>query len=102
MKAYTLSVADVARQLGLSIDAVYELVEKRQITHLRTQGRVATRVVQGKRQPFRVSGRIRFAPEDVQAWIDAHVVAAQAAPASEKPYMEIEPLPMPATRRFAR
>ncbi len=103
MKTFNLSVKDVAKRLGLSSDEIYKMAEKREITHIRTHANLSQRVLNGKTQTFRITGRIRFAEEDVQAWIDAHKVTAVNVPTpTAAPATTLEPLPMPAVRRFGR
>lgn len=103
MKRYTLTVTQAAERLGVTPKVLYRMAERREIAHLRTCGSVSQRVLGGKRQTFTVSGRLRFAPEDCDAWVAAHVVEAvtpSTRATSPKP-PALEPLPMPRVRRFS-
>ena len=102
MKRYSLDVKQAAERLGITPKKLYVMAERRQIAHLRTCGNLSERIVQGKRQTFTVSGRLKFAPEDCDAWTAAHGVdAAPVDDARQAPTPILEPLPMPAEKRFA-
>lgn len=100
--AYPYTVRDAASYLGISVPLVYALAERSELAHLRTSGRVARRIVGGREQRVRVSGRLRFAKADLDAWLAAHRCPAKED-AAARPSIEPRPeLPMPAVRRFSR
>ena len=100
MKRYTLDVKQAAARLGISPKALSQLAVRREITDLRTHVKLAERVIEGQRQTFTVSGRLRFAPEDCDAWVETHVVLARPREASKRAAAAPVELPMPVRRRF--
>lgn len=102
MKRYSLDVKQAADRLGMTPAQLYKIVERREIAHLRTSGKVSERIVKGRRQTVTISGRLKFSPEDCDVWTAAHVVAAAPQDQSAPPVpSSLDPLPLPSRRRFA-
>ncbi len=101
---YSFDVKSAAAYLCIAPSTLYGIAERREIAHLRTRGKVTTRVRNGREETLRVSGRLKFSQDDLDAWLLAHrspmrLESSAPVPATGTP---IDDLPMPAVRRFAR
>lgn len=101
---YDIDIATAAQYIGRPVKSVYKMVANREIDHLRSCDKLATRVVAGSSQTMRISGRITFCQAGLDAWIAAHRVTVAPPIASAPAAAPAKPvsLPMPARRRFSR
>lgn len=97
---YTFSVKAAAAYLGVAISTLYGIAERGEIDHLRTRGSLATRVL--RERQVRVSGRLKFSEAGLDSWIAAHRVPARVSTPARDAARRIEPLQLPARRKFAR
>jgi len=105
VKRYNLSIKQAAEMIGVSPRTMQRIIQRGEIEHLKHEGQTARRTTAGGRLTQRRSnGFVRLAEEDVAAWIAARVVPAKSpvAPVRAAPASRLDPLPMPAQRRFAR
>ncbi len=111
-KRYTLDTRGAAAYLGLPLRTLQHLVATRQIEHLATQGEQRTRRDRrGGVQVYRLSGRLRFSTDDLDAWVERKRVRVEervprpsyTGPIRHAPEPDgvREPLVMPVRRRFA-
>ena len=109
MKRYSLTARQAAVHLGLPLRTLYHLVATRQIEHLRTHTEQRTRRRRDGRTQSYTGGQLRFAPEDLEAWVERQRVPVAPRYQVREARVHhvrldeqvVEPLPLPATRRFA-
>lgn len=63
---------EAAAYLELPEKTVLRLAQQGRILCIRTDGRIGTRVIAGKRQEFRITGRLHFRVADLDAWRAEH------------------------------
>lgn len=70
-----MTTSEAAAYLELPVDTLRRLVRTGRLKALRTDGRVSTRTIAGRRQKFTITGRLHFRKEDLDAWRTAHETA---------------------------
>lgn len=98
---FSFDVKAAAEYLCIPASTLYDIAQRREIEHLRTRGKVTTRVRNGKTEAVRVSGRLKFSQEGLDQWLDEHR-SRVVKPATQPVSQPISDLPMPAVRRFSR
>lgn len=63
---------EAAAYLELPEKTLLRLAQKGRIACVRTDGRIGTRVRAGRREEFRITGRLHFRRDDLDAWRAEH------------------------------
>lgn len=99
---YAFDVKAAAEYLCIAPSTLYGIAERGEIEHIRTSGKVTTRVRNGRSEPMRVSGRLKFSQDGLDQWLSAHRSPVRRVETAAPVSRSIEELAIPAQRRFAR